>query len=117
MIKARVFWILTLALPFLLSACAGGEKSSGQPNCDLDINNLSGTWVSLKGGGTGKDVPDPFARIQFNSEGDKATAIYTAGQVAPGNPATNKYDYERTSVSESGEALYSINMFPFLKNG
>jgi len=111
-IKARVFWILTLALPFLLSACAGGEKSSGQPNCDLDINNLSGTWVSLKGGGTGKDVPDPFARIQFNSEGDKATAIYTAGQVAPGNPATNKYDYERTSVSESGEALYSINMFP-----
>jgi len=81
------------------------------PDCDLDINNLSGSWISLKGGGGGKDVPDSFARIKFTTEGDKGTAVYTAGQVAPGNPATNKYDYDRVSVSESGEALYSINMF------
>ncbi|MBJ94651.1 MAG: hypothetical protein CMP23_09265 [Rickettsiales bacterium] len=109
---ARLFWILAVSLPFALSACMGGSSTPARPDCDLDINNLSGTWVSLKGGGTGKDVPDPFARIKFSTEDGKGKAIYTAGQVAPGNPATNKYDYERTSVSEGGEALYSINMFP-----
>ncbi len=92
MIQARFFWILTAALPLALMACAGGGGTTARPDCDLDISNLSGTWVSLKGGGTGKDVPDSFARIQFKTDGDKGTAIYTAGQVAPGNPATNKYD-------------------------
>jgi hypothetical protein len=110
-IQARILWILTAAFPLVLVACAGGVQTTARTDCELDISNLSGTWVSLKGGGTGKDVPDSFARIQFTTEGDKGSAIYTAGQVAPGNPATNKYDYVRTSVSESGEALYSINMF------
>jgi len=110
-IQVRPFWIL-VALPALaLAGCFGQETKTSDPECDLDISNLSGNWISLKGGGTGKDVADPFARIQFTTEGDKGTAVYTAGQVAPGNPATNKYDYDRVSVSESGEALYSINMF------
>jgi hypothetical protein len=111
-IQARSSWILAALLPLLVAGCFGGVTTSSEPECDLDINNLSGTWISLKGGGTGKDVPDPFARVKFTTTADEATAIYTAGQVAPGNPATNKYDYVRTDVSDGGEALYSINMFP-----
>lgn len=112
MIQARLSWILVTLFPLLLAGCGGGTTTAAKPDCDLDINTLSGTWVSLKGGGSGKDVPDPFARIEFTTTGSEGTAVYTAGQIAPGNPATNKYDYKRESVSESGEALYSINMFP-----
>jgi hypothetical protein len=103
--------LLAAALAFGLTACESNPKTPAAPACDLDRNNLEGEFISLKGGGSGKDVPDKFARVKFFTEDGKKKAVYTAGQLAPGNPATNKYTYDY--VKDTGQdTLYSINMFP-----
>ncbi len=75
-------------------------------DCDLDAKQLSGQWVSLKGGGEGADVPDKFARVEFKEIGEKKVAIYTAGALSKGNPATNKYTYDFIEITNLGEAKY-----------
>lgn len=102
--------ILTAVLVVLFAAGCG-KKAVELPPCDLNIDALSGDFVSLKGGGQGADVPDKFARVRFFEEGGKKKAVYTAGQIAPGNPATNKYTYERVDKTSQGDVLYSINLF------
>jgi len=105
-------WTLLLPALSLLGLAACGEPAPTTPDCDLDVENLTGEWISMKGGGTGADVPDKFARVKFFSEEGKKKAIYTAGQIAPGNPATEKYTYEYIEKTSQGDVLYSINMFP-----
>ncbi len=95
---------LTALTSLALAGCPGGTSEA--VNCDLDASKLSGQWVSLKGGGSGSDVPDKFARAQFIEKDGKKQAIYTAGQLAPGNPATNKYTYDFVKITNLGEALY-----------
>lgn len=97
----------TLAL-VLAAGCPG--SSTEQVTCDLDVKKLDGQWVSLKGGGSGSDVPDKYSRVEFkkNDEG-KDIAVYTAGQLAPGNPATNKYTYEFVKFTNLDEALFVAN--------
>ncbi len=107
-------WILSLlctllALPMVLLAC--GPTVAPQI-CDLDLEKLSGDWISLTGSGQGTDKPDKFARIRFFEEEGKRKAIYTAGRIAPNNPATNKYTYEYIEKTQLGDVMYSINMFP-----
>jgi|GEM_PF-1644646 len=96
--------VLAASLSFALIGC--GESSSRQIDCDLDASKLSGQWVSLKGGGTGADVPDKFSRVSFIEKDGKKQAVYTAGQLAPGNPATNKYTYDFVEMTSLGEAKY-----------
>jgi hypothetical protein len=107
-------WLFTLlsALVLIPLAACGGPATQGAV-CDLDQNDLSGDWISLTGSGQGTDRPDKYARIRFFKEPDgKRKAIYTAGRIAPGNPATNKYTYEYIEVTPLGDVMYSINMFP-----
>ena len=109
-------WILSLlcsllALPLVLSACGSGTTTQGAV-CDLDLDKLSGDWISLTGSGQGTDKPDKYARIRFFEEDGKRKAIYTAGRIAPGNPATNKYTYEYIEKTHLDDVMYSINMFP-----
>ncbi len=113
MLRRLPFFVL-LCITVVATGCLFPQDGDSGPagDCDLDVNNLSGTWISMKGGGGGKDVPDPFARAKFFVEDGKKKAIYTAGQISPGNPATNKYTYDLKEITEAGEALYSINMFP-----
>lgn len=95
---------LATALPLLLTGC--GEPMSQPITCDLDSAKLTGQWVSLKGGGSGADVPDKYSRVSFEERDGKKVAVYTAGQLAPGNPATNKYTYDFREITNLGEALY-----------
>ncbi|MCO4770037.1 MAG: hypothetical protein KDA24_08420 [Deltaproteobacteria bacterium] len=95
---------LFVALPLVLVGC--GEPTSRPIDCDLDSSDLSGQWVSLKGGGSGADVPDKFSRVAFVEKDGKKQAVYTAGQLAPGNPATNKYTYEFREITNLKEALF-----------
>ncbi len=97
---------LALAATLSLSLFGCGEPSSRPIDCDLDVNTLSGQWVSLKGGGTGADVPDKFSRVSFIEKDGKKRAVYTAGQLAPGNPATNKYTYDFVEITNLKEALF-----------
>ena len=62
---------LALAATFSLSLLGCGEPSSRPIDCDLDVSKLSGQWVSLKGGGTGADVPDKFSRVSFTEKDGK----------------------------------------------
>ena len=103
-------WLVAALLTVALTAC--GPETQTLPDCDLDVEKLTGDWVSLTGAGGGTDKPDKFARIRFHEEGGKRKAIYTAGQIAPNNPATNKYDYEYIEKTSLGDVMYSINMFP-----
>jgi len=103
-------WLAAALLSLALIGC--GPETQKLPACDLDVENLTGDWVSLTGAGGGTDRPDKFARIRFFEEGGKKKAIYTAGQIAPKNPATNKYDYEFIEKTSLGDVMYSINMFP-----
>ncbi|HCP48162.1 MAG TPA: hypothetical protein DIU15_19140 [Deltaproteobacteria bacterium] len=104
-------WTHLTILSLLLGGCLNLEQEDQYAKCELDISNLEGTYISLKGGGSGSDVPDPYARVKFYTEDGKKKAMYTAGRLAPNNPATNKYEYEHRSTSEDGEAMYVINMF------
>lgn len=97
---------LALAATFTLALFGCGEPSSRPIDCDLDVSNLSGQWVSLKGGGTGADVPDKFSRVAFSENDGTKQAVYTVGQLAPGNPATNKYTYDFVEITNLKEALY-----------
>jgi len=106
----RWIWLAVVLVSLAFAGC--GVKRSTLPPCDLDVENLTGDWVSLTGSGQGTDKPDKFARIRFHEEGGKKKAIYTAGQIAPGNPATNKYDYVYVEKTQLGDVMYSINMFP-----
>lgn len=106
-------WTLTSLCSLMLALSACGPSASTQvQTCDIDIDHLSGDWVSLTGSGQGTDQPDKYARIRFYEDGGKKKAIYTAGRIAPGNPATNKYNYEYVSKTSLGDVMYSINMFP-----
>lgn len=109
-------WTLLLAVSSLLFAGCGGETAPQQPDCDLDVENLTGEWISLKGGGTGSDVPDKYARLKFTNEDGKKKAVYTAGQLIPNKPMTNKYTYEFKEKTSQGDVLYSHNMFPDKSN-
>lgn len=88
----------------LLGGCNDG--STRLIDCDLDSNQLTGQWVSLKGGGEGADVPDKFARVEFKEVDGKKVAIYTAGALGKGNPATNKYTYDFIEITNLKEAKY-----------
>ena len=88
----------------LLGGCNDG--STRKIDCSLDSNQLSGQWVSLKGGGEGADVPDKFARVEFKEVDGKKQAIYTAGELGKGNPATNKYTYDFVEITNLKEAKY-----------
>ena len=100
----QILVVVATILSLVLVGC--GEPSSRAIDCDLDVSNLSGQWVSLKGGGTGADVPDKYSRVTFIEEDGKKQAIYTAGQLAPGNPATNKYTYDFIEITSLKEAKY-----------
>jgi hypothetical protein len=100
----QIVLVLAATLSFAFIGCS--NESSQPVNCDLDAANLKGQWVSLKGGGTGADVPDKFSRVSFVEKDGKKQAIYTAGQLAPGNPATNKYTYDFVEITNLKEAKY-----------
>ncbi len=104
-------WTLWLVSLGCLALVGCGNKTQAVP-CDLDVENLSGDWVSLTGSGDGGEKPDKFARARFFEEDGKKKAIYTAGRVAPTNPATNKYEYVYVEKTHLGDVLYSINMIP-----
>lgn len=105
-------WTLLLAASSLLLIGCSSSTQPTKAECDLDVENLSGDWISLKGGGTGQDMPDKYARIRFFVEEGKNKAIYTAGQLIPNKPMTNKYTYEYVSKTVQNDVLYSLNMFP-----
>ncbi len=97
--------VLTAVLVIVsLGGCT--DDSTRKINCDLDSSSLQGQWVSLKGGGEGADVPDKFARVEFLEIDGKKKAIYTAGALGKGNPATNKYTYDFIEITNLGEAKY-----------
>jgi hypothetical protein len=106
----RRWTLLLAAFSLVLAACAGETQKKG-PECDLDVENLTGDWISLKGGGTGADVPDKYARVRFTNEDGKKGAVYTAGQLVPNKPMTNKYTYEYVELTSQGDVLYANNMF------
>jgi hypothetical protein len=94
-----------------LVGCGGGSSSTKAPTCDLSLDNLDGMYVSMKGDGTGADTPDKFARIKFyKDDKGKNMAVYTAGKLQEGNPATNKYTYEFEEKTTLGDLLYTVNM-------
>lgn len=105
---------LLFALLFAAFSFAGcedeGIEMGPAANCDLDLNNLQGDWISLKGGEGGKDTPDKFARVRFETVDGKKIAHYTAGKLHPDNPATDKYIYEFVEVTQQGDAFYRINL-------
>ncbi len=103
-------WLFAALITVALVGC-GPEKQT-LPDCDLDVENLTGDWISLTGSGQGTDKPDKFARVRFTEEGGKKKAIYTAGRLAPNLPVTNKYTYEYVEKTTLGDVMYSINMFP-----
>lgn len=105
-------WTLWLAIVASIGLLGCGPEKLTMPPCDLDVEALTGDWVSLTGSGSGTDKPDKFARIRFYEEGGKRKAMYTAGQIAPGNPATNKYVYDYVEKTQLGDVMYMINMFP-----
>jgi len=97
--------VLTAVLSLvLLNGCDDG--TTRKIDCTLDSNALTGQWVSLKGGGEGADVPDKFARVEFKEIDGKKKAIYTAGQLSKGNPATNKYTYDFVEITNLKEAKF-----------
>jgi hypothetical protein len=105
--------VASILFAISLIGCGGGSTTVKGPQCDLDLDNLAGIFVSMKGDGTGHDTPDPFARAKFvvNDEGKKQV-IYTAGRLQEGNPATNKYTYDFVEKTTLGDLLYSVNMIP-----
>jgi hypothetical protein len=107
----RRWTLLLAALSVLFSGCSSSSQQESS-DCDLDVENLKGDWVSLKGGGSGQDTADKYARLRFIEEDGKKKAIYTAGQLVPNKPMTNKYTYEYQSKTSQGDVLYSLNMFP-----
>lgn len=111
-------WTLGTLFALLALSLAACPASSTQKanDCDLDVEKLTGDWVSLKGGGTGQDVPDKYARLRFYEEDGKRKAIYTAGQLVPGKPMTNKYKYEFLEKDSLQAAVYVKNMFPDKSN-
>ncbi len=109
-------WTLLLALSSLFFAGCSSSTQQKAPTCDLDVENLTGDWISLKGGGTGQDTADKYARVRFLTEDGKKKAIYTAGQLVPNKPMTNKYTYEYKSKTSQGDVLYALNMFPDKSN-
>jgi hypothetical protein len=103
-------WLAAVLLSLALVGC--GPETQTLPDCDLDVEKLTGPWISLTGGGGGSDRPDKYARVKFFEEDGTRKAIYTAGQIAPGSPVTNKYTYTYIEKTSLGDVLYSINMFP-----
>ena len=111
----RRWTVLLAVLSLSVAGCSSTAQQKG-PTCDLDVENLTGDWVSLKGGGTGQDTPDKYARLRLLTEDGKKKAVYTAGQLVPNKPMTNKYTYEYKTKTSQGDVLYALNMFPDKSN-